>query len=162
MGAPEVFWNPPQGVDHERTENIRISGKNILLAPKRSQLPVSFRTWRQNGANFLTGSSRGSDSEPDFTRKLLSPPYRNIGGSKTTYFFLFFEKLLEHHLSRWGKFILAYLLSTPYSNMRGQKTTQILKEFSSILVPHGFEEKRKHQDETFPFYSCTATSKAKK
>lgn len=122
-----------------------------FLAPKRSQLPVSFHTWRQNRANL--------------SQNLLPHLYRNLRASKTTFIFKI----------SWNYFGASYfpvkgacICSTspfPYSNMEGQKTTSyfslFLKSFS-IPIPHGFEAKSKHRAETFSFYSCTATSKAKK
>ena len=85
-----------------------------FLAPKRSQLPVSFHTWRQNGANL--------------SQNLLPPPYRNLWASKTTLILRFFENTF------WASSLLAtrdctqLALLPPYSNMKGKKATRIFKK----------------------------------
>lgn len=141
------FWRRHQKWCHP-AENLFCFS---FLAPKRSQLPVPSRVWRQNGANL--------------SQKLLPHLYRNLRASKTTFIFKI----------SWNYFGASYfpvkgacICSTspfPYSNMEGQKTTSyfslFLKSFS-IPIPHGFEVKSKHRAEAFSFYFCIATSKAEK
>ena len=100
--AERFLKKAPQVVGHEKAENIRITG-NFFFCGINFDANARFGLWTRHqkwchsteihvvlhprlrfGANFLTGSSRGSDSEPNFIRKLLSPPYRNLWASKTT------------------------------------------------------------------------------
>ena len=177
----KTFWKSLQVVDQENAKNIRLRRRTFLWHQKwchspsqplkvASKLMPHSRNARfllsrlRNGANFLNGSPRGSDSEP-ISRKISSytptatfePPKRHL-----------FSKLLKIFCSVLfaGKGSLCLLdLSIPLQHHGGQKNDILFLTFwksFSIPIPHGFEAKSKHRAEAFSFYSCTATSKAKK
>lgn len=100
-----------------------------FLAPKRSQLPVSFHTWRQNGANFL--------------RNLLSPPYRNLWASKTTLILRFFEKIFERRLCRQRETVLRSSFYPLTATWRAKKRHGFSKYLSTKL-PKPAPLKKRH------------------
>ena len=83
----------------------------------------------RNGANYLIGSSRGSDSEPNFIRKLLSFPYRNLRASKTTFFLKNFCVAFSPVLFGLPEDFPRFLPPPPYRNIESRKTTRFFRFF---------------------------------
>ena len=110
-----ALWRWHQNWCHSTKTRFRLS----FLAPKRSQLPVSFRIWRQNGANL--------------SQKLLPHSYRNLRASKTTFIFtISWNHFGTSYLPVKGASICSASLF-PYSNMEGQKTTSYFSLFENFL-----------------------------
>ena len=82
MCAFEIFWNPPQGVDHGKPEKLSLTEKNFpvasILMPQpdlpfeggikidatRLKPAFALAFWRQNGANSKRLLASGAKTEP--------------------------------------------------------------------------------------------------
>jgi len=62
----------------------------IKIDAKQLKISSSFSGWLRFGAKCLSDLLHGSDSEPISMTYLLSTPYSNIEGQKTTCFFKIF------------------------------------------------------------------------
>ena len=62
---------------------IKIDAEQLIIS-------FSFSGWLRFGARSMSDLLHGSDSEPISMTYLLSTPYSNIKGQKTTCFFNFF------------------------------------------------------------------------
>lgn len=165
---PKLFWNPPQGVDHGKAKNIRVSGRFFFCDVKIDAI-ARFGLWMRhekwchtadirvimlsrlrNGANFLTGSSRGSDSEPDFIRKLLSPPYRNLRASKTTFFSRFLENLWSVVLAGNGSSFSLISSQPPTATWGAKKRHRFSKNLPLLLYRTVLKKKVNTRMKLFP------------
>ena len=163
------FWRRHQNWCHS-DENLFCFS---FLAPKRSQLPVPSRIWRQNGAYF--------------SQNLLPHPYRILRASKTTLILRFLENIFGASCLLVSGACICLASPFPYSNMEGKKTTSyfsLFENLSLLLYRNIQNQKVNTTSKQFPLllnshmrglendielrffekslYSLTATSEAKK
>ena len=110
------FWRRHQNWCHS-DENLFCFS---FLAPKRSQLPVPSRIWRQNGANF--------------SQNLLPHPYRILRASKTTLILRFLENIFGASCLLVSGACICLASPFPYSNMEGKKTTSYFSLFENLSL----------------------------
>ena len=146
MCAFEIFWNPPQGVDHGKPGKLSLTEKKLFYDIKndatgpiwplkrhqnwchstKTRFRLSFLAPKRSQLPVLSHIWRQNGA--NFLRNLLSPPYRNLWASKTTLILRFFENTF------WAASLLAtrdctqLALLPPYSNMKGKKATRIFKK----------------------------------
>lgn len=122
-----------------------------FLAPKRSQLPVPSRIWRQNGANL--------------SQNLLPHLYRNLRVSKTTLFLKVLEKYFgASYLLVSGVSEFAWPLHSLTATWRAKKRHPISHFFKIFLYSHTarFWGKSKHRAEAFFFLLLYRNIQSKK
>lgn len=151
MCAFEIFWNPPQGVDHGKPEKLSLTEKNFpvasILMPQpdlpfeggikidatRLKPAFALAFWRQNGAKPRRSLVSGAKTEPIYRKNSSHHPTATFEPPKWHLFWNCMKYFSERPVCSYREPVFAWSLHSLTATWRAKKRHP-LSDFLKIFL----------------------------